>query len=111
MRGQRVGDVLFDIVVDAPVTYVGGVLTFATGAKDYGPVERDAGHLIFGAERVHRPGLAIVQPPLEGAPDTVVQAHERVTSWLSDARIETRRPDELLAVPEQETLELVLASR
>jgi hypothetical protein len=109
LRGQRVADVLFDLVVDAPAPYVGGVLSFATGAQDYAPAERDAGHLIFGAERVRRPGLAIVQPPSPEAPATVQEAHLRVVRWFSDASVEVHTPDDLLTVPEQETLELAAA--
>lgn len=105
-RAQRLHDILFDIVVEAPEAAVGSVLSFASAAHDFAAVERDAGHFLYGLDRTGRPGFAYIQSPREDALQPARDAHGRVSSWYREANVDVKSPDELAARPEQETLAL-----
>jgi hypothetical protein len=93
-RSQYVKDFMFDLVIDDDRQVLGEVLSFATGAAKWEQVENDAGHFLYGLERVGEAGFAVVEPPPTEARESARDAHNRVTSWLAEAKIPIRRPDE-----------------
>jgi hypothetical protein len=46
-RGAYLDDFIFDLIVDKPEPRVCDVLSFASGAQNLVPVERDAGHFLY----------------------------------------------------------------
>src|SRR5262249_2964260 len=57
-RCNFLGDFLFDALVDTKATPAAvEVLSFATSAQKWTPVEHDAGHYLYALEQVEVPGL------------------------------------------------------
>lgn len=95
-RGEYVGDFLFDAVVqrsEGPLAC--DVLSFAAARQDWTPTERDAGHFLYGLERVNLPGIAVIQPPSEESRGEAKTSFERVRRWFKDAKVPIREPEEL----------------
>jgi hypothetical protein len=96
-RSQYIGDFLFDAVVErkeGPLAC--DVLSFATAKQDWLPTERDAGHFLYGLERVKLPGIAVIQPPAEESRGEAQTSFERVRRWFKDAAVPVRQPDDLV---------------
>lgn len=93
-RSQYVKGFMFDLVFDSPKRIVGEVLSFATGATNWLPVENDAGHFLYGLRRLNSQGLAVVQPPADGN-QTAIKSHQRVIGWLQDEKVRSIEPEEL----------------
>lgn len=66
-RGTYIKDFIFDAVVEMlrRRTSVIEVLSFASGQKNWAPVEHDAGPFLYAIQELHLPGIAVVQPPSE----------------------------------------------
>ncbi len=98
-RGAYIEDIIFDVVVDSgPAGAVAGgamsVFSFAAPRKDWAPIEKDAGHFLFGVQRLGVPAWAVVQPPTDKAPGA--QEHfVRVNRWLTSADVRVTHPDTL----------------
>jgi hypothetical protein len=94
-RSEYVGDFVFDALVDSDEGLIAfDVLSFGQSKKDWTPAEHDAGHFLYGLERVNLPGVAVIQPPIEGHEEAQV-SFERVRHWFEDADVPVRRPDEV----------------
>lgn len=95
-RGEYVDDFVFDAVIDRPQgILVCDVLSFATIRKDGIPVERDAGHFLYGIGRLHLSGMAVIQPPRDESSDQVRTSFERVRHWFEEASVPVHAPDDL----------------
>jgi len=95
-RGEYLGDFVFDAVVDRPQgAVVWDVLSFATIKRDPIPAERDAGHFLYGIERLKLPGRAVIQPPLDDSSDQVQASCARVRHWFEEARVPVHAPEDL----------------
>jgi hypothetical protein len=95
-RSEYVGDFVFDALVDrAEGILACDVLSFATIKKDWIPAERDAGHFLYGLERLHLPGMAVIQPPDSESRDEARTSFERVRRWFEEASVPVRVPEEL----------------
>ena len=95
-RGQYQGDFLFDAVVtrdDQRPAVALDVLSFATAAQRWGPVEHDAGHFLFALERTAIPGVAVVNPPSDASHRNAVESYERVRRWCASADVRVVSPD------------------
>lgn len=104
-RGDYMGDFMFDVIVEAPQTLapqtlapqtvVVEVLSFATSAINWVPVEHDAGHFLYALERVDKRGLGVIEAPSEASHQNAWKAHERVLRWFEDAKVDAVKPSEL----------------
>lgn len=95
-RGEYIGDFLFDAIVGTSgTTTVCNVLSYATTRKNAIPIERDAGHFLYGLEHLGLTGLAVIEPPSQGAGDEVITSHGRVRRWFSDAHVPVQAPGEV----------------
>jgi hypothetical protein len=94
-RGEYVGDFIFDLVADKPERLVGEVLSFASGAANLVPVERDAGHFLYGLKRLAIDGLAVLKEPPDDASQSVIESFRRVHRWLGDEGVRIVRTDDL----------------
>jgi hypothetical protein len=105
VRGQYVEDVLFDIVIQNgdPRPTVVEVLSFAGERKDWTPVEHDAGHFLYGCQRVDVAARAVILPPADDG--RAIATYDRISQWFQDAAIPSTTLDEFLETP-QEALEL-----
>jgi hypothetical protein len=106
VRSQYVGGFLFDLVIDEAQS-LGEVLSFATGAAKWEQVENDAGHFLYGLQKVSKPGFAVIEPPPPAARESARESFARVVDWFRSAEIPVSEPKDL-AVPEavQEVLAL-----
>jgi len=106
-RGQYVGDFLFDAEVEGTgSTPVLDVLSFATTAKRWAPMEYDAGHFLYALGRVARPGLAVVVPPTAASHRSARMSHERVLRWFDKEGCPVVAPEDVVI----ETKKLILDS-
>lgn len=64
----------------------------ASDRKDWTPIERDAGHFLFGIEHLEVDGRAVIQPPPNGSPP---DAYARIQGWLESATCRSSRPTSL----------------
>jgi hypothetical protein len=94
-RAQYVDGFMFDLVFKGAKRTVGEVLSFATEASNWAPVENDAGHFLYGLSHVGVEGIAVVQPPTNGN-QPAHKAYERVARWLETERVRVYQPDQLL---------------
>jgi hypothetical protein len=93
---KRIETFAFDLALfDGGTRVVTDVLSFATPAHDWSPVEHDAGHFLYAKERVGLPAFAVVQPPTEISHPNAVTAHGRILGWLDEAKIPVIAPDTL----------------
>lgn len=111
LRGQYVGDFIFDAVIRAPQRSVVDVLSFATGAKDWSRVEHEAAHFVFALERLDTQGIAVVQPPVEESEPNATKSYRRVAGWLKDAEIPVLSPTGMTEERISEQLQLGTAAR
>lgn len=98
-RSQYVRGFLFDLVIERPEgrRRLGEVLSFASGARKWEQVENDAGHYLYGLERVtEASGLGIIEPPTEDAHPPAVESHRRVSGWFREAGVQILRPEDLI---------------
>lgn len=93
-RGIYIEDFIFDAVVEMPRrrTSVIEVLSFASGQKNWAPVEHDAGHFLYAIQELLLPGIAVVQPPSESKRNGAATSHQRVNRWMHKAKIPTVDP-------------------
>jgi hypothetical protein len=103
-RGKYVDDFLFDAIVESSEHLrMIEVLSFASTAKNWVSVEKDAGHFLYALEHVHGQGIAVVQPPTDATKDSAADTYERVLNWFRRDDVPTVHPDELgqpqLALP------------
>jgi hypothetical protein len=95
-RSEYIGDFVFDALVDrAEGVLAFDVLSFATPKKDWIPAERDAGHFLYGLERLGIPGIAVIQAPSEETREEASSSFERVRHWFEEASVPVRDPAEL----------------
>lgn len=94
-RGHYVQDFIFDVVLGGTTPAVAEVLSFATMAQNWTPVEHDAGHFLYGLEHVNLTGLAILQPPAEESHYNAFVSHERVLRWFDKAGVRHLEPKQL----------------
>jgi hypothetical protein len=94
-RGDYVSDYLFDAVLEGRDRTVLDVLSFATSAQNWVPVEHDAGYFLYAMERVHSKGLAVIQEPTDSSHSNAVRAYKRVVRWFDEARVPTVAPDKV----------------
>ncbi len=92
-RGSYIDDFIFDAVVEkhgAEPTVI-EVLSFGTARKDWTPVEKDAGHFLYGLNELGlSDAAAFVQPPTR-EDEAASRSFGRVSGWLkkSDVRVGT----------------------
>jgi hypothetical protein len=99
-RSEYVGDFIFDAVVDRPGgPVVCNVLSFATTKNNAIPIERDAGHFLYGVEQLRVPGIAIIEPPANSVADEVRSSHDRVRRWFAGADVDVQSPTDV-SIPE-----------
>jgi hypothetical protein len=103
-RSEYVGDFVFDALVDRTEGILAcDVLSFATPKRDWIPAERDAGHFLYGLERLGLAGMAVIQPPTEESRDEASTSLARVRNWFKEASVPVHNPAELadqqLALP------------
>lgn len=109
VRGQYVGDFIFDAVVRRlqPQVSVIDVLTFAANVKDWSRTERDAGHFLYALEHLGDvKGLAVIQAPNPDGPAEARRSFRRVLGWLRDANVPHVAPDDVVTA--QQPAQLVL---
>lgn len=95
-RGDYVNDFLFDAVIGEGEPILLDVLSFATSAKAWAPVEHDAAHFLYALGHVgHSSALAVVAPPVESSHSNAIRSYDRVSRWLSDAQVAAVGPDEV----------------
>jgi len=95
-RGNYVENFLFDAVVGDEKPVLVDVLSFATTAQHWTPVEHDAAHFLYALERVdHADALAVIAPPTEASHRSALDAHERVGQWFAEANVATVSPDQV----------------
>jgi hypothetical protein len=98
-RSHYVKDVNFDLVVDRPQGQLAcEFLSFVTRAKTergWLPVERDAGHFLYGLERVELKGMAVVQPPVGDSPDQAQASFARISKWFDEADVPVHTPEQV----------------
>ena len=95
-RGQYQGDFLFDALVasvDKQSAVALDVLSFATAAQKWAPVEHDAGHFLFALEQTSLRGLAVVNPPSDASHRNAAESYERVRRWCAAANVEVIAPE------------------
>jgi len=96
-RGAYIGDFIFDAVLNSgDQRQVVDVLSFAAPRKDWTPLERDAGHFLFGLGHVNLPGIAVVQPPTDTTASIAKETHDRVRRWFVESKVEIRSPEEIV---------------
>lgn len=94
-RSDYVGDFYFDIILDEPRKSVAEVLSFATSAQNWTPVEYDAGHFLYALEQTGVQGFAVVQPPAESSHQNAFLSYKRIQTWFDKAGILVRDANEL----------------
>jgi len=95
-RGSYVDDYLFDAVVDHDGHRSAlEVLSFATGARHWTPVEHDAGHFLYAIGAVGLSGVAVVEPPGPDSQRSATDAFNRVNRWFQHANLPVVAPLEV----------------
>lgn len=95
-RGTYVRDFLFDAIVEGRGRRaVLEVLSFATAAQNWAPVEHDAGHFLYALDQVDAAGVAVIKPPSEISHQNASKAYERVGRWLRKANVKRVTPENL----------------
>ncbi len=59
-------------------------------------MERDAGHFLYGLERLSIPGQAVVQPPSDESDSGAEAAWTRVRRWFDNADVPVLEPQEVV---------------
>lgn len=96
-RGEYISDFFFDALVDVEGTTMAfDVLSFVGTKKEWTPMERDAGHFLYGLGRLHVPGRAVVQPPGEASSVAAETAWARVCRWFENADVPVLDPREVV---------------
>jgi len=88
-RNAYLGDFAIDVVVTGPREAAIQVLSFCVGESRGVSVEREAGHFLFGLERLDVEANAVVQPPKDSDGPGLWTSHDRVQRWLADAGVAT----------------------
>lgn len=96
-RSEYVGEFVFDALVERTEGILAcDVMSFATAVKDWTPTEREAGHFLFGLNRLKTVvGMAVIQPPVHESHEAAQASYERVCRWCHEESVLVRRPDEL----------------
>jgi len=95
-RAQYMGEFFFDALVETERTVIPfDVLSFAGNKKDWLPSERDAGHFLYGLERLGLPGRAVIQPPAAESGEPADITWTRVRRWFDEAHVPVFEPDEV----------------
>jgi Protein of unknown function (DUF3037) len=83
-RSDYLQDHQFDAIVESEAedTRTVAALSFASGARDWTSVERDAGHFLYAASRVDARPSAVMQPPTDASLASAKSAYERVRRWF-----------------------------
>jgi len=97
-RGNYLSDFLFDAVLPGPTAIAIEVLSFATNAQRWAPVEHDAGHFLFALERVGVPGMGVFFPPADISHQNALHSHERIQRWFGEADVPVALPDTIEGV-------------
>ncbi len=97
-RGAYVKDYIFDVVLESSHRKVKvlEVLSFATAAKNWVPVEHDAGYFLRAIDQIGKPGMAVVLPPSDVSDSSAVESHKRVMRWFKKEKIDIVSPDTLV---------------
>jgi len=96
-REKHIDDFRFDLVLEDQPSHptVAEVLSFATPAHDWMPVEHDAGYFLYALQKLDLPGFAVVQAPSPKSLQSAFEAHERVHHLFDEAHLRVLRPSEL----------------
>lgn len=92
-RGDYFGDFLFDAIIDGQRDVAVEVLSFATTAQKWTPVEHDAGHFLFALERVGIPGVAVLFRPSDSSHQNAVSSYDRICRWFAAAGVQVADPE------------------
>jgi hypothetical protein len=95
-RGTYLKDFLFDAIVDTKQGHRAlEVLSFATTAQSWTPVEHDAGHFLFALQEADLNGIAVIHPPSDESHQNAVHSYRRVTRWFDKADVPSTLPDKV----------------
>ncbi len=94
-RGDYISDYLFDAVLEGRNTTVLQVLSFATSAKNWVPVEHDAGYFLYALGQTQSNGLAVIQEPTDSSHSNAMRAHRRILRWFDEASVPTVAPEKV----------------
>jgi hypothetical protein len=96
-RGEYFGEFFFDALIETQGTVVAmDILSFASSKKDWLPSERDAGHFLYGLEKLGLPGRAVIQPPAGGSEAAAEVTFTRVREWFDEAQVPVLNPDDVI---------------
>jgi len=96
-RGQYIGDFIFDVTIeDESRASVMGILSFAAAPRNLINVEYEAGHFLYGLDRVDRTGIAVMQKPPDARPEASA-SYLRVENWMNERNVQVLTPDEVAA--------------
>ena len=83
-RGEYFDDFLFDAIIAAP--RVGNVmidvLSFTSGKRNWTGEKKDAGHFLYGLQRVNGRGLGVIASPTQLSANAASVTYERIMRWF-----------------------------
>lgn len=100
-RDSYLQDFAIDALIPSPQPAAIQVLSFCVGESRGVTVEREAGHFLFGLERLKVDAHAVVQPPTEPPDSRLWTSYDRVHRWLDDAGVPSIRPSEIQALADR----------
>jgi hypothetical protein len=100
-RDAYVNDFAIDALISGPSHAAIQVLSFCVGDSRGVTVEREAGHFLFGMERLNLDATAVLQPPIESSGKVLWTSYDRVQRWLDDAGVASVRPSDIQVLAER----------
>ena len=100
-RDAYVKDFAIDALISGSSHAAIQVLSFCVGDSRGVTVEREAGHFLFGMERLRIDATAVLQPPIEASGKGLWTSYDRVQRWLDDARVPSVRPSDINLLAER----------
>jgi hypothetical protein len=89
-RSDYLQDYIFDAIVETESEMPRAVaaLSFASGAREWTSVEKDAGHFLYASSHVDAGPVVVLQPPIDPGASAASAAYHRVRRWLDRESIQ-----------------------